>query len=268
MLKFRFANRTRLTPLLLQLLLLIACGALFNARAQAQTTTAATAAGTPSDAVRLFYKALSEKRFREALAMSVYGPAIEGLSDKDMEDLRPDFELLATGAEKVEIKGEQVSGDSATVFVKLKDDDAASPPLPVQMHRVKGNWIIYDEDVEKAVKKEGNKYFFNARIKAHETDVQGMLVRVAQAELVYSAQNGGMFADLQTLIKERLLPDDILTSRSTGYNYHVTLSGDRRSYTAGAEPAVYGRTGKLSFYMDQKGVKSSDTNGKPYIPKK
>lgn len=236
--------------------------------AQTPETTATTQAATPSDAVRRFYKALNEKRFREALSMSVYGPAIEGLSDKEFEDLRPDFENLAMGAERVEIKGEQVSGDEATVFVKLKDDDLTAPPLPVQLKRVKGNWIIYDEEVEKTVRKEGNKYFFNARIRAHEGDAQGMLVRVAQAELVYSAQHNGTFADLQTLTKERLLPEDILTSQSTGYNFRVTLSTDQKSYTVGAEPAVYGRTGKLSFYMDQKGVKSADTGGKPYTPKK
>jgi hypothetical protein len=248
-------------------LLLFVCSPL-AARGRTQQTTAATASATPSDAVRQFYRALSEKRFRDALMMSVYAQAIEGLSNKDLDDLRPDFENLAVGAEKVEVKGEQVSGDSATVFVKLKDDEAAAPPLPVQMRRVKGNWIIYDEDVERAVKKEGNKYFFNARIKAHEEDVQNMLVRVAQAQLVYSAQHGGVFADLQTLVKEKLVPDDILGSQSTGYNFRVTLSGDRKSYTAGAEPAVYGRTGTQSFFMDPKGIQKSDMGGKPYAPKK
>lgn len=225
-------------------------------------------ASSPSDAVRRFYKALSEKRFRDALMMSVYAQAIEGLSNKDFDELRPDFENLATGAEKIEIKGEQVSGEQATVFVKLKDDSPAAPPLPVQMRRVKGNWIIYDEDVERAVKKEGNKFFFNARIKAHEDDVQNMLVRVAQAQLVYSSQHGGTFADLQTLTKEKLLPEDILTSQSTGYNFRITLSGDKKSYTAGAVPALYGRTGTQSFFMDPKGIQKADTGGKPYTPKK
>lgn len=267
--KLRFINGTRIKPIFHILLLLAACGSFSFASAQAQNTKAATnTGGSPSDAVRQFYKALSEKRFREALAMSVYGPAIEGLSQKDLDELRPDFESLATGAEKVEVKGEQVSGDSATVFVKLKDDAPTVPPLPVQMKLVKGNWIIYDEDVEKAVKKEGNKYFFNARIKSHEDDAQAMLVRIAQSQLVYSAQHSGMFADMVTLTKEKLLPEDALTSQSTGYNFHITLSGDKKSYTAGAEPAVYNRSGKLSFYMDSAGIKSADIGGKPYTPKK
>lgn len=268
--KFRFTNSTRIKPILLCILLLTACGAFSIASAQTQNAATAptTAPGTPSDAVRRFYKALGEKRFREALAMSVYGPAIEGLNNRDLEELRPDFESLATGAEKVEVKGEQVSGELATVFVKLKDDGPAVPPLPVQMKRVKGNWIVYDEEVEQAVKKEGNKFFFNARIKAHEEDAKNMLVRIAQAELVYSAQHNGMFADIQTLTKEKLLPEDVLTSQSTGYNFRITLSGDKKSYTAGAEPAVYNRSGKVSYFMDSTGIKTSDTGGKPYTPRK
>jgi hypothetical protein len=273
--RMRFNRGQGIAPLLLSILVLAAGGRYDATHAQARQKPTAPAAGTqssaetPSDAVRRFYKALAEKRFREALAMSVYAPAIEGLSDRDLEELRPDFESLAVGAEKVEVKGEQVSGDSATVFVKLNDDAAVAPALPVQMRRVKGSWVVYDEDVEKAVKKEGNKFFFNARIKAHEDDVLNQwLVRVAQSELVYSAQHNGTFADLQTLINEKLLSEDILKPQTTGYNFHVTLSADKKSYTAGAEPVVYNRSGKLSFFMDQTGIKSADTGGKPYAPKK
>ena len=262
-----FTRRSKIASLLIYTHLLIACFALFNVPAQAQTSAPA-AASTPSETVRQFYRALSEKRFRDALRLSVYARAIEGLSDRELDELRPDFESLAMGAEKVEIKGEQVSGEEATVFVKLKDDQPTTPPLPVLMRRVKGGWIIWDPEVESAVKKEGNKYFFNARIKAHEEDAQSMLVRVAQAQLVYSAQHNGMFADLPTLVKEKLVPEDLLTSRSTGYNFRLTLSADKKSYTAGAEPAVYGRSGLRSFYMDRAGLQSADTGGKPYVPKK
>lgn len=264
--------RASLTLALFSAALLLSICAPLNAQAQTrQTTASATTSSSPSDAVRQFYKALAEKRFRDALMMSVYAQAIEGLSSKDLDDLRPDFESLAQGAEKIEIKGEQVSGDSATVFVKLKDDAAAAPPLPVQMRKVKGNWIVYDEEVEQAVKKEGNKFFFNARIKAHEEDVggqSGVLVRIAQSQLVYSAQHNGMFADLQTLVKENLISADALSPQATGYNIRLTLSADKKSYTVGAEPVVYGRTGTQSFYMDQKGLQKSDTGGKPYTPKK
>ena len=35
---------------------------------------------SPSDTVREFYKAMREKRFREAFALSIYKPVIDGLS--------------------------------------------------------------------------------------------------------------------------------------------------------------------------------------------
>src|SRR5882672_9659797 len=75
---------------------------------------------SPSDTVREFYKAMREKRFREAFDMSIYKPAIDPLKPQEFEDLRPDFErVAAVMSEQVNISGEQVSGDIATVFVKV-----------------------------------------------------------------------------------------------------------------------------------------------------
>ena len=50
---------------------------------------------SPSDTVREFYKAMREKKFREAFALSIYKPAIENLNPQEFEDLRPDFEKMA-----------------------------------------------------------------------------------------------------------------------------------------------------------------------------
>ena len=38
------------------------------------------------------------------------------------------------------------------------------------------------------------------------------------------------------------------------------------TWNAGAEPAQYGHTGKLSFFMDATGVRSGDIGGKPLTP--
>jgi hypothetical protein len=44
----------------------------------------------------------------------------------------------------------------------------------------------------------------------------------------------------------------------------ITVSGDKKSYTATAEPTRYGHTGKLSYWMDQSGaIKQADNGGKP-----
>lgn len=228
-----------------------------------------TSASTPSDAVRQFYKALSEKRFRDALMATALRPAVESLSASEFEELRPDFESMATDADKIQLAGEQISGERASVFVKLVSDAPSDPPIEVQLRRADGNWmVIFNDEVERAAKRDGNKYFFKLRIEAHEQEAQSMLVNIAQKELVYSVQHNNTFTDLQTLVKENLLPEDVLSSKSTGYNFHVTLSADKKSYTAGAEPAVYGRTGLQSFFMDPAGIKKADVGGKPYTPKK
>lgn len=255
---------------LLVALLLFMCGSSLPAQAQGnnKTTNAPAVAATPSEAVRQFYRALSEKRFRDALMATALRPAVENLSASEFDDLRPDFERMAADADKVQLTGEQISGDRASVFVKLVSDAPGDPPIEVQLRRVGGNWVvIFNDEVERAVKRDGNKYFFKLRIEAHEQDAQSMLVNIAQKQLVYSLQHNGAYADLQTLVKEGLLPADVLTSQSTGYNFRVALSGDKKSYTAGAEPAQYGRTGLQSFYMDPKGIRKADTGGKPYVPK-
>jgi hypothetical protein len=113
------------------------------------------------------------------------------------------------------------------------------------------------------VKRLGKNYFFELRIETHHTEVQAMMGRIAQAQLVYSLQHNGDYADMDTLIKERLLPVDILTTDSTGYRFRITPSADRKSFTAGAEPARYNRTGRLSFLVSPKGMQRKDTGGKP-----
>lgn len=221
---------------------------------------------TPTETVRSFYKALQEKRFRDALSMSVFKYAIEGLSEQELEELRPEFEKLAAGAEKVVITGEQVTGDQATVFVKLANDEASAPPAPVPLMKAGGAWIVGDPDGEKAVRDSGKEYFFKARIDTHEAEARAMLQRIGVAQLVYSQKHNGMFADLFTLIADGLVPKDIETTDSTGYRYRIVLSDNKRSYSVYAEPDRYGRTGKLSFYMDQRGIQSADVGGKPYSP--
>jgi hypothetical protein len=221
---------------------------------------------SPSDIVREFYKALSERRFQEAFAMSTLKGAIEGLSPEELEDLRPDFENMATGADKVTVSGEQVSGETATVFVKIKDGDPSAPPDEVALMRVNGTWIIGDKNSQDVVNKEGRKYFFKARIDTHHLEVQEMLKRISVAQLVYGQQHGGRFGDLPTLIAAGLVPKDLEATVSTGYRFHITLSADAKSYTAGAEPARYGRTGRLSFFLDQTGIRKADTGGKPLTP--
>lgn len=228
---------------------------------------AQTTQRSPSDTVREFYRAMREQRFREAFALSIYRPAIDGLKPAEFDELRPDFEKMAGAIPaKVDINGEQISGDTATVFVKVPNGgDTAEKAEPVMLMRVGGAWIIGDKENSDIVRKAGKDFFFNARIDTHHSEVQSMLQRIRLMELAYSQQHTGLFADLPTLIATGLLPKDLEGTESTGYRFHIAVASDKRSFTAGAEPASYGRTGRLSFFLDQSGIRSGDVGGRPLI---
>ena len=230
-------------------------------------------ARTPSDTVREFYKALREKKFKEAFALSIYQPALEGLKPQEFDDLRPDFERMAVAVSEgipaqLEISGEQISGDSADVFVKMLDSEGKPKVESVGLIKADGAWIVGDRENQALVKKAGKKFFFNARIEAHHTDVQDMLTRVSLALLLYSQQHEGKFANLPTLISLGLLPKDLEGTESTGYRFNINLDDGGKKWNATAEPAQYGRTGRLSFFMDAAGVRSADNGGKRLAPPK
>ena len=226
---------------------------------------------SPTDTVRDFYRLMREKKFREAFDLSIYKPAIENLKPQEFEDLRPDFEKMALAVgeripEKLEITGEQISGNAATVFVKVRDAEGKEEIEPAPLIKVDDVWVLGDRENQELVKKAGKQFFFNARIDAHHTDVQDMFTRISLALLLYSQQHNGQFGDLPILIAAGLLPKDLEGTESTGYRFHITVSPDKSSWSAAAEPAQYGRSGRLSFYMDASGVRSSDTGGKPLGP--
>lgn len=235
--------------------------------AQTSKSQAPTAVRSPSDTVREFYKAMRERKFREAFDLSIYKPAIDPLKPQEFEELRPDFEKMAAVIPvQVDLGGEQISGDIATVFVRVKEGEKPEELQPVMLILVNGAWIIGDKESQAIVKKSGKRFFFNARIDTHHDEVQVMLTRVSLAELLYSQQHEGLFADLATLISLGLLPKDLEGAESTGYRFHVNAPNGGKTWNASAEPALYGSTGRLSFFLDAAGVRSGDTGGKPLPP--
>lgn len=232
------------------------------------------AADSPSAAVQSFYSLMNARRFREAFALTVYRPAIEALNEAEYEELRPDFEETAmTTPQAPNINGEQISGDTATVFLTVEKEAAnssanANQPktqvVPVTLKRdAEGKWIIGDEKEAEVVRASGKSYFFKRRIETHHAEAQAMLNRIALAQVAYSAQNGGRAAMLRALIESNLVPQDAAAPETTGYNYRVTLKDDGKAFQLNAEPARYGRSGVLSFVMDEKGMRSRDAGGKP-----
>ena len=225
----------------------------------------------PADTVRVFYKHLREKRFREAIFLTNLKPAIAGLTDNELKDFSLDFEEIAGKVPaEVEINGEIISGDEATVTANLPKNDTDKNEIQTLTLKKEGDiWIVIlvDKDAEAEMKKEGKNYFYSLRIKTHEDEARQMLERVSKAELVHSLQNGGLFTDMATLIAAGLLPDDIKTSESTGYNYSIELASDKKKYSATATPAVYNKSGKQSYLLvlDSKNiphVSGKDIGGK------
>ena len=225
----------------------------------------------PADIVRVFYKHLRERKFREAIFLTNLRPAIEGLTDTELKDFAVDFEAIAGEVPtEIQINGEIVSGDLATVTAILPGEDDKNELQQIKLRRSGDLWIILsvDESAESRIKKEGKSYFYNLRIETHEEEAKKMLERISKAQLAHSLQNGGIFTDMATLVASGLLPEDITTSESTGYNYAIELLPSKIKYTATATPAVYGKSGKMSYLLqlDQKGISrvtSKDNGGKP-----
>jgi hypothetical protein len=231
------------------------------AQSNAQPAAAPT---TPTEVVRAFYKALREARFRDALMMSVYRPAIEGLGAQEIEELRPDFERLATQVPPdYDFTGEQLSGDEATVFMKSGEGKDVKIEPVYLVRGAGGAWVVGDRAGAAEVKRQGKKFFFEQRVAAHEQDAEDMLKRIQAAEIAYSLQNGGVYGDLQALVHAGYVPQDILGTETTGYRFTVAVTSDRKSFAARAEPAHYNRSGRLSFYMDKAGIRKKDAGGKP-----
>ena len=246
--------------------------ALLIAITTGSATTLSQTPRTPTETMREFYRLMREKKYRDAFGISIYRQALEGLSTQEYDDLKPDFDKMAAAVseripEKVEITGEQISGDAATVFVKVVDADGKQTVEPASLIKIDNAWIVGDRENLELVRKEGKKFFFEARINAHHSDVQDMLTRISLAQVAYAGTHNSGFGNMADLITAGFLPKDIEGPETTGYRFQVVRAPDGKSWYATAEPAQYGRTGRLSFFLDASGVRSGDAGGKPLVVK-
>jgi hypothetical protein len=228
--------------------------------------TIAISADSPADTVRAFYRNLKEKKIRAAIYLTNLRPAIEGLTDSELKDFQVDFEALAAEIPAdVQINGEIISGDTATVTAKVPVDDSGKlDQMELHLRREGDVWVILtvDEAAEQRIKLEGKNYFYALRMDVHQDEAKEMLNRIAKAQMVYAAQKGGTYGTVDQLILEGLLPDDVRSSESTGYVYDVKLSADKRKYTSTATPFAYGKTGKLTYTVEL------DSKLKPHVTSK
>ena len=158
---------------------------------------------SPADTVRVFYKYLREKKFREAIYLTNLRPAVEGLTDSELKEFQVDFEAIAAVVpEQIQINGEIVSGDSATVTAKLPDEDEKLQLQEIKLKNNGGVWVIQtvDDEAEKKIKQEGKNYFYVLRIETHQDEARRMLDRISKAEMVYALQNKNSYGEMPQLI--------------------------------------------------------------------
>lgn len=229
-------------------------------------------ANSPADTVRVFYKNLREKRFREALFLTNLRPAIEGLTDAELKEMQVNFEDLAAQVPaQIEINGEIISGEKATVTANLPDNETGKITLQeIKLRKSENHWIILtvDETAEKIVEKEGKNYFFALRMETYQEEAQKLLEKIAKAQMVFAVQNGGTYAELPTLFEKGLLAPETFSPELTGYNFAAKPAGDKKQYFATATPVIYGKTGKLSYILELDGkgkttLNQKDKNGQP-----
>ena len=221
---------------------------------------------SPSDTVREFYKAMRERRFKDAWSMTIYKPAIESLTSHEMEDLRPTFEEQAAHIpEQVEITGEQIEGNVAKVYVKLPPSDSTPQVTsePVLLLNSGGTWIVGDEANQAIVKKAGRRYFLDVVLDLNQNAMEDLLKRLIALEALYAQTHNGAFGEVKGLIGAGLMSNDEVDPKLMGYSFHLAVGKDGKSFVAGAEPTRYDHTGKVSFWMDQTGnIKKIDNGGK------
>ena len=226
---------------------------------------------SPSDVVRDFYKAMREHHFKEAWAMTVYKPAVTDLTPQEMEDLLPFFEAQSAPVpDQIQINSEEIKGNVAQVFVQLPATEA-TPQInskPVDLIRSGNAWIIGTEAEQAKVKAAGRRYFLDAVIDLNQDNMEDVLKRLIGVQAVFAQTHNGAFGETKELLAAGLISDDMIDPKTSGYNFHLTLGADKKTFVATAEPTRYGGTAKRSFWMDQTGaIKSADNGGKP-IPGK
>ncbi len=213
---------------------------------------------SPTDTALGFYGLMRQHKYKEAFALSVYAEAVEGLSEQDLAELSTEFARTAEDIpDKIGVRGEQASGDVATVFATFGD---APEVQEVALVRAGGKWLVGDREALEQVQKEKGAFFFNTRIRVDHNEVFDLIRRITGTEDVYF-QAHKTYATLDQLVATEGFSEDLKDSVASGYRFVVNLTEDRQAFTVVAVPVRYGRTGKLSFFSDAKTIHAADAAG-------
>lgn len=216
---------------------------------------------SPSQVVKKFYQHLRARHYAEALRLSVYSPAIEGLSEEEMRNLEPEFaRIIADLPTEIETHGEQISGAEATVFVKSPKDNRMQE---VALVRINGQWRVGDEQTYQQATREGRSFFFNARVRVGEAEAYEWILEILGAEAIYFKAKQ-RFTSLDELVGLGGVSKQLINGSESGYRFRLSVNDDGKGFRVLAVPAEYGRTGRLSFFVDQSNaIRAEDKEGQP-----
>jgi hypothetical protein len=94
---------------------------------------------------------------------------------------------------------------------------------------------------------------------ANERVVMNALWKISYTEHMYKEKNSG-YGSLEELIAADMISKELLEDPNYKFEFAMTADG----YTVSAVPTEYGKTGKLSFFLDQTGVvHAADHGGAP-----
>lgn len=94
----------------------------------------------------------------------------------------------------------------------------------------------------------------------NERATMGTMWTIANAQRTYKEQKGSRYGSLEELIAADMLSKERL--EGTGYKVEITLTAEGFAVTA--VPIEYGKTGKLSFFLDESGtIRGGDHAGAP-----
>lgn len=101
------------------LVVILICGLCVSPLLQPGSVSAQTPKPlSPKETVRRFYELLRQRKYVEAFQYSVYAPAVETLSPAQFKLLEAVFQAMTEAIpENVQLNGEQISGNLATVYL-------------------------------------------------------------------------------------------------------------------------------------------------------
>lgn len=236
---------------------------------------------TPGETIQEFYRLLRAKKYVDAFRLHVCAPAVEGLSGQEAAELEDEFTKLAGDIpEKIEVGGESVLGNDATVFVKVPSGekiDGQQPfiSIPVSLILFEGRWLIGDRDTQALANFHKSRFFslsksgtFTVMLDNEEKTAKA-ITSLIEIEQFFAQRNEGKYGTLQELMTSgivarsdlSLMLEQLQDGEYYGYRFEIELAENRKTYTIHATPIQRNIDGRYSYIADREGVKYRNFGG-------